>query len=104
MGKTNRNPSGEKLITFSIAGCGFISLVDEFKFKAGDVLDCEFQMEGMKKFKVQGAVLYTNPYPMGGQIGRFYGIRFLGDYESSVRPIVEVLESMTTEGRLRLAQ
>lgn len=103
-GKTNKNPSGERLMTFSIAGCGFWSLVDEFRMKIGDVLECEFRLDNGEKIHVHGAVLYTNPYPLNGVIGRYYGIRFLGDYESKIRPILQEIEARHMNGKISLAQ
>lgn len=102
-GKTSKSPSGEQLVTISIAGCGFASLVDDFKLRAGDVLDCEFKIEGLPAAEIKAALLYTNPYPIQGLIGRFYGLRFLGDYESKMRPIIDRLEALKMEGKIAVA-
>ena len=104
LGMTNRSPSGERLLTMSLAGCGFASLIDDFRFKVGDVIECQFRMGEGEWIKVQGAVLYTNPYPFNGEIGRFYGVRFLGDYEPSIRIIIEALEALNVQGKLALAR
>ena len=104
IGNTTRSPSGERLLTMSLAGCGFASLVDDFRFKVGDVIECHFQLGDGDLVRVQGAVLYTNPYPLNGEIGRFYGVRFLGDFEPAIRPIIEALEALNVQGKLALAR
>jgi len=103
-GRTSKSPKGERLLTFSTAGCGFCSLLDEFKLKVGDVLRCEFELDGMDPVKVSGAILFCNPYPIVGQIGRFYGIRFLGNSERLIKPIMDELEALNDRGQICLAQ
>jgi hypothetical protein len=104
VGRTNKSPVGEKLMTLSLSGCGFSSLLDDFRFKVGDIVEVELKWINDEWVKVQGAILYSNPFPYDGQIGRYYGVRFLGEYENIVRPMVDILEAQHIDGKVSKAQ
>jgi len=94
---TVNGPIGEKLMTLSIGGCGFWAPMGDFRFEMGDRVRLTGQVEGCGDPlpEIRGEILYVHPHPIEGQIGRFYGIRFIaeqkniGEFQNSLQLLLE---------------
>lgn len=103
-GQTEFGPNGERLVTFSMGGCGFCAPDGDFRFNLLDKVICTFQLEGMNQMiRVRGEILYVFPFPFQGQVGKFYGIRFLKQDESKVKPITDRLKVLAKDGKVTRA-
>lgn len=103
-GQTEFGPNGERLVTFSMGGCGFCAPEGDFRFNLLDKLICTFNLDGHNQMiRVRGEVLYIFPFPFNGQLGKFYGIRFLNGDENKVKPITDRLKVLAKEGKVTRA-
>ena len=104
-GGTFNGPIGERLMTMSIGGCGFWSPADACNFAVGEKVKIALHCEGanFSPIEVRGEVLYILPHPYESQIGRFYGIRFLEEYQDLAAELMEELDNEFLAGKISMA-
>lgn len=91
-------------MTVSIGGCGFWAPVDDFKYKLGERVEVQFQVDGIQDeaLKLRGEVLYILPHPYEAQIGRFYGVKFSEESQDLVKDSIGQLELIYQEGKKKI--
>ncbi len=104
-GGTHNAPIGERMMTMSIGGCGFWAPADTCHLTVGEKVKLFLHCEGYKSDPVEmpAEVLYILPQPFESQVGKFYGLRFLDEYQEEIVRMMEQLDLEFQAGRLGMA-